>query len=1051
MALLRLLVLLLASSVDQRTRDCRPFESCVSLDDEPGLSMLQHHARAVHAARDEDDEKNQPPVQHHKHAEPALGAGAMQVRQERNEEGGFWREASERRSLGLQGLDVLALSQSLSQSCSGVLITLGGTAAALLFLGLGLFWSSKATDGTVRTDADAAAAAFKQNLYAYFFCAFLGNIGGMVMMVKLPYFIMGIGANGFQLSMVSTACLAGGMAGSLLLGALSDRVRACKAILAVCNLLSGCSYEFLPLTSAVPLVVAIRCFTGFATGTGPVETAFILDGAPLEQQPSILATQQLAISAGVLVGSVLNTAVFVNLPFQTVCHVMAALGIINSMVCCIFMTDLTHEESSDSSEEETSPDAHNDTPSLMSELANPVVLSLVSLAGLKEMGWSMVAGVDPKFWKDTISMDAKQYSFMCTISCVFPLVTCTLAPRIIDRLGEVRTCTYFAFLSSFSLMPTFIEPSLQTAYLKGVVGFGICKMLVIIAALGIISQRVPAERRGVVFALCATCEKLASMLGEPVGGALYDHYSQYIMLFFLGACMAVAGAGYALLPASMEQSSAPKAGISHAAKRLMRLVHVTALPAANVHLDLHHLVQSSQRLFTLDASQTKKLQARRNTRTRTRGFFGGDTIAALGNTFAPGFQKQPGLRRAQSFSSCTLQEEDEAADRINLLWAAGLTATSLKLASGKTQVPLPKEKTLDYDTVYTTTDCMLGEGSFGQVHPAQHVSSGTKCVVKSVAKAAVGQDYLEEHEKRDTFSLLLDISAERHPNVVAYLDFMMSPITVYVVMESLQGDELIDVLSSRHDVTEGFCRHAMQHLLAALGHIHSHGLIHRDVKVNALRFRTNDATTSSHDLVLYDFGHSCRADTEIKTIVGTALYMAPEVFTSAYSEKVDLWSAGVVLYLMLTADFPWKVDVPRAVRPHELKKAFSALQGVSENAAGLCKKLLSPEPGERISASDALKADVWLLDSSSDDTTLKVNTTAYKALTMPVVAVAAQRFKKGLQKSESESKWQLPDWVAHAPGKICEFTSFAVVGCIMCLALLTYTFSLSFNLKPQDR
>ena len=129
-----------------------------------------------------------------------------------------------------------------------------------------------------------------------------------MIMVKLPYFIMGIGANGFQLSMVSTACLAGGMAGSLVLGGLSERFRARKAILAVCMLLSGCSYQFLPLTSAVPVVMVIRFLTGFTTGTGPVETAFILDGLPMEQQPGILATQQLAISAGVLVGSVLNLA-----------------------------------------------------------------------------------------------------------------------------------------------------------------------------------------------------------------------------------------------------------------------------------------------------------------------------------------------------------------------------------------------------------------------------------------------------------------------------------------------------------------------------------------------------------------------------------------------------------------------------------------------------------------------------------------------------------------------------------------------------------------------
>jgi serine/threonine protein kinase len=238
----------------------------------------------------------------------------------------------------------------------------------------------------------------------------------------------------------------------------------------------------------------------------------------------------------------------------------------------------------------------------------------------------------------------------------------------------------------------------------------------------------------------------------------------------------------------------------------------------------------------------------------------------------------------------------------------------------------------------------------------------------------------------------------------------------------------------------------MKGLLAALDYVHSRGLIHRDVKVNALRFRGSDQASLSSGPVLYDFGHCCRAATEEKTIVGTASYMAPEVARvygisqkAAYDSKVDLWAAGVILYVLLVGDFPWKLEGPRVVHQKELRSALDALQSVSENARVFCTKLLERDPEKRLSASDARGA-AWFLD---EDISLKVNHSAF------MVARAANRFKKAVKRSDTPEAGEVSASV-FLPGRgLCGLKCFAIVGCCLCLSLLAYTFSLTFKLKPH--
>merc|ERR1719399_981741 len=128
-----------------------------------------------------------------------------------------------------------------------------------------------------------------------------------------------------------------------------------------------------------------------------------------------------------------------------------------------------------------------------------------------------------------------------------------------------------------------------------------------------------------------------------------------------------------------------------------------------------------------------------------------------------------------------------------------------------------------------------------------------------------------------------------HPNVIRYFDFLFGPHFRFTIMERLGGPELFTYLVEKAPVTESFCQHVMQQLLCALDHVHSSMLlIHRDVKLENLRFRTNSPNS---ELVLLDFGLSIRASTKSlfpqvpseKDIVGTLLYVAPEIFSKTYT------------------------------------------------------------------------------------------------------------------------------------------------------------------------
>lgn len=265
---------------------------------------------------------------------------------------------------------------------------------------------------------------------------------------------------------------------------------------------------------------------------------------------------------------------------------------------------------------------------------------------------------------------------------------------------------------------------------------------------------------------------------------------------------------------------------------------------------------------------------------------------------------------------------------------------SLCLDTDMTQREYPDDEAPLVSDYYDMEDCedvALGQGSFGRCTRGVHLASNKRCAIKLMRKEVVGRHYIENFVERDMYTFLLKMArSEPHPNVIRHLDYLMGPTVIYGPMELLEGENLDVHLQTNSPVCEGFAQCIMRQVFAALKHIHfvaGIGLIHRDVKLENFRFRGQDATS---DLVLLDFGLSCAARPDQKReVVGTLLYMAPEIFSTRYSTQVDLWSAGVSLYIIVMGKPPWKPQV-------QSTGMFAASRGLFNGAAGV-KAALDPE------------------------------------------------------------------------------------------------------------
>ena len=345
---------------------------------------------------------------------------------------------------------------------------------------------------------------------------------------------------------------------------------------------------------------------------------------------------------------------------------------------------------------------------------------------------------------------------------------------------------------------------------------------------------------------------------------------------------------------------------------------------------------------------------------------------------------------------------------LSCVWTDGLTGQHLGLPTRAGHQWFPEGQGPRLRRLYGSGVNKIGAGSFGVAVRAIHAPSNTPTVLKLVKRSVGGSEYSHRFVENDLFSTLLTM---RHPNVVRYLDFLMGATNVCVVMEPLEGPELFDRIAGE-PVTEAFCRTSLAQMLRAVAFVHARGLIHRDVKLESFRYRS-DAPDAP--LVLFDFGLCCEigAEQEPRTVVGTLPYMAPELAMGLYSELVDVWALGICEFMMLTARMPLEINEPGQLvmfqaperhslmtkREHETALKAPELAGASAAATELLSSLLAYDASCRPRATEALECD-WFakaLSAGSQPTTATKNYQLVQEASRAwgTIAVAKRKAQRG--------------------------------------------------------
>lgn len=248
----------------------------------------------------------------------------------------------------------------------------------------------------------------------------------------------------------------------------------------------------------------------------------------------------------------------------------------------------------------------------------------------------------------------------------------------------------------------------------------------------------------------------------------------------------------------------------------------------------------------------------------------------------------------------------------------------------------------------------LGRGEFGITYLCTDRETKEALACKSISKRKLRTAVDIEDVRRE---VAIMSNLPEHPNIVKLKATYEDNENVHLVMELCEGGELFDRIVNRGHYTERAAANVARTIAEVVRMCHANGVMHRDLKPENFLF----ANKKEHSpLKAIDFGLSVffKPGEKFSEIVGSPYYMAPEVLKRSYGPEVDIWSAGVILYILLCGVPPFWAETEQGV-------ALAILRGVldfkrepwpqiSESAKSLVRQMLEPEPKKRLTAQQVL-------------------------------------------------------------------------------------------------
>ncbi|CAN6253750.1 unnamed protein product [Urochloa humidicola] len=255
----------------------------------------------------------------------------------------------------------------------------------------------------------------------------------------------------------------------------------------------------------------------------------------------------------------------------------------------------------------------------------------------------------------------------------------------------------------------------------------------------------------------------------------------------------------------------------------------------------------------------------------------------------------------------------------------------------------------------------LGQGQFGTTYLCTDLSTGVDYACKSIAKRKLITKEDVEDVRRE-IQIMHHLAG--HRNVVAIKGAYEDQQYVHIVMDLCAGGELFDRIIQRGHYSERKAAELTRIIVGVVEACHSLGVMHRDLKPENFLLANKDDDMS---LKAIDFGLSVffKPGQIFTDVVGSPYYVAPEVLRKRYGPEADVWTAGVILYILLSGVPPFWAETQQGIFDAVLKGVIDFDSDpwpvISESAKDLIRRMLNPRPAERLTAHEVL-CHPWICD-----------------------------------------------------------------------------------------